>query len=132
MGSFTADFRFRAEGKKVTSRAKLKILQLKLWLEPARLGLITYLPTYLLAPPPCFSDLPPSLSRGDHLQRPKNCGVFLLCHSGPCPKKVGIILMTIHAWFHEPLHLIRNIFDLFTSDIVSESNLLTIFKLLSN
>ena len=35
--------------------------------------------------------------------------------------------MTIHAWFHEPLHLIRNIFDLFTSDIVSESNLLTIF-----
>ena len=50
-------------------------------------------------------------------------------NSGPCPKKVGIILMTIHAWFHEPLHLNRYIFDLFTSDIVSESNLLTIFKL---
>jgi hypothetical protein len=27
-GSFSADFRFRAEGKKVTSRAELKILQL--------------------------------------------------------------------------------------------------------
>ena len=40
-GSFSADFRFRAEGKKVTSRAELKILQLELWLEPARLGLIT-------------------------------------------------------------------------------------------
>ena len=33
-GSFLADFRFRAEGKKVTSRAEL-------WLEPAWLGLIT-------------------------------------------------------------------------------------------
>ena len=40
-GSFSADFQFQAEGKKVTSRAELKILQLKLWLEPARLGLIT-------------------------------------------------------------------------------------------
>ena len=40
-GSFSADFQFRAEGKKVTSRAELKILQLELWLEPARLGLIT-------------------------------------------------------------------------------------------
>ena len=40
-GSFSADFRFRAEGKKVTSRAELIILQLELWLEPARLGLIT-------------------------------------------------------------------------------------------
>ena len=36
-GLFSADFQFRAEGKKVTSRADLKILQL----EPARLGLIT-------------------------------------------------------------------------------------------
>ena len=27
--------------KKVTSRAELKIIQLELWLEPARLGLIT-------------------------------------------------------------------------------------------
>ena len=35
-----ADFSFRAEGKKVRSRAELK-LQLELWLEPARLGLIT-------------------------------------------------------------------------------------------
>ena len=34
-------FQFRAEVKKVTSRAKLKILQLKLWLKPAWLGLIT-------------------------------------------------------------------------------------------
>ena len=40
-GSFSADFRFRAEGKKVMSRANLIILQLKLWLEPAQLGLIT-------------------------------------------------------------------------------------------
>ena len=38
-GSFSEDFLFRAEGKKVTSRAKLKILQLELWLESARLGL---------------------------------------------------------------------------------------------
>ena len=37
----SANFRFRAESKKVTSRAELKILQLELWLEPARLGLIT-------------------------------------------------------------------------------------------
>ena len=37
----SADFRFRAEVQKVTSRAELKILQLELWLEPARLGLIT-------------------------------------------------------------------------------------------
>ena len=35
------NFRFRAEEKKVTSRAEPKILQLELWLEPARLGLIT-------------------------------------------------------------------------------------------
>ena len=41
MGSFSADFRFRAKVKKATSRADLKILQLELWLEPARLGLIT-------------------------------------------------------------------------------------------
>ena len=40
-GSFLANFRFRAEVKKVTSRAELKILQLELWLEPARLELIT-------------------------------------------------------------------------------------------
>ena len=33
--------RFRAEVKKVTSRAELKILLLKLWLEPAWLGLVT-------------------------------------------------------------------------------------------
>ena len=39
--SFSANFQFRAEVKKVTSRAELKILQLELWLEPARLGLIT-------------------------------------------------------------------------------------------
>jgi hypothetical protein len=41
-----SDFQFRAEGKKVTSRAELKILQLELWLEPAWLGLITI--TYVL------------------------------------------------------------------------------------
>ena len=35
------NFQFRAEVKKVTSRAELKNLQLELWLEPARLGLIT-------------------------------------------------------------------------------------------
>ena len=40
-GSFLANLRFRAKGKKVTSRAELKIIQLELWLEPARLGLIT-------------------------------------------------------------------------------------------
>jgi hypothetical protein len=45
-GLFLVDFRFRAERKKVTSqaelsRAELKILLLKLWLKPARLGLIT-------------------------------------------------------------------------------------------
>jgi hypothetical protein len=40
---FLANFQFRAEVKKVTSRAEaeLKIIQLELWLEPARLGLIT-------------------------------------------------------------------------------------------
>ena len=38
---FSANFQFRAEVKKVTSRAELKILQLELWLEPAWLGLIT-------------------------------------------------------------------------------------------
>ena len=43
----SANFRFRAEWKKVTSRAELKIFQLELWLEPARLGLITT--TYLLS-----------------------------------------------------------------------------------
>jgi hypothetical protein len=32
---------FRADGEKATSRADLKILQLDLWLEPGRLGLIT-------------------------------------------------------------------------------------------
>ena len=41
VGLVSSDFRFRAEEKKVTSRAELKILQLKFWLEPARLGLIT-------------------------------------------------------------------------------------------
>ena len=40
-GSFLANFCFRAKVKKVTSRAELKIIQLELWLEPARLGLIT-------------------------------------------------------------------------------------------
>ena len=40
-GSFAANFWIWAEGKKVTSRAELKILQLELWLEPARLGLIS-------------------------------------------------------------------------------------------
>ena len=40
-GSFSADFWFRAEGKKVISRAELKILQLEVWLQPARLELIT-------------------------------------------------------------------------------------------
>ena len=40
-GSFLVNFQFRAEVKKVTSRAELKNLQLELWLEPARLGLIT-------------------------------------------------------------------------------------------
>ena len=39
--SFSADFGFRAEGEKATSRAELKILQLVLWLKPAWLGLIT-------------------------------------------------------------------------------------------
>ena len=38
---FSVNFQFRAEVKKVTSRAELKILQLELWLKPARLGLIT-------------------------------------------------------------------------------------------
>ena len=37
----SANFRIRAEWKKVMSRAELKIFQLELWLEPARLGLIT-------------------------------------------------------------------------------------------
>ena len=37
----SANFRFRAEWKKVTSRAELKIFQLELWLKPARLRLIT-------------------------------------------------------------------------------------------
>ena len=40
IGSFSVDFLFRAEGKKVTSRAELKFLQLELWLESARLRLI--------------------------------------------------------------------------------------------
>ena len=40
-GLFSADFWFWAEVKKVTNRAKLKILLLELWLEPTRLGLIT-------------------------------------------------------------------------------------------
>ena len=39
--SFLVNFQFRAEVKKVTSQAELKNLQLELWLEPARLGLIT-------------------------------------------------------------------------------------------
>ena len=37
--NFSVNFQFRAD--KVTSRAEPKILQLELWLEPARLGLIT-------------------------------------------------------------------------------------------
>ena len=37
---FSVNFQFRAEAKKVTSRAKLKNLQLELWPEPAWLGLI--------------------------------------------------------------------------------------------
>ena len=41
IGSFLANFRFRAEVKKVTSQAELKIVQFKPWLEPAWLGLIT-------------------------------------------------------------------------------------------
>ena len=41
LGSFLVHFQFRAEAKKVTSRAELKILQLELLLEPAWLGLIT-------------------------------------------------------------------------------------------
>ena len=42
--NFWAEIKFRAEGKRSwgkASRAKLKILQLKLWLEPAWLELIT-------------------------------------------------------------------------------------------
>ena len=38
--SFWANFQSRAELKKIPSRAELKILQLVLWLEPARFGLI--------------------------------------------------------------------------------------------
>ena len=38
---FSVNFQFRAEVEKVTSRAELKIIQLELLLEPARLGLIT-------------------------------------------------------------------------------------------
>ena len=41
-------FRFSSWKEKVTSRAKLKILQFELWLEPARLGLITKSINYLL------------------------------------------------------------------------------------
>ena len=37
----SAIFCFRAESINVTSRAELEILQLELWLEPARLGHIT-------------------------------------------------------------------------------------------
>ena len=37
----SANFRFRAEWKKVMSRAELKIFKLEQWSEPARLGLIT-------------------------------------------------------------------------------------------
>ena len=48
-GLFSADFQFRAEGKTVTSQAEPKILQLELWLEPARLGLITNDPLSPLA-----------------------------------------------------------------------------------
>ena len=36
-----ADFRFQAEGKKVTNRDEQKILQVELWLETAQLGFIT-------------------------------------------------------------------------------------------
>ena len=53
-----ADFRFQAEGKKVTNRDEQKILQLELWLETAQLGFITnyylslelFLPLQLLLP----------------------------------------------------------------------------------
>ena len=38
---FRQVFDIELKGKKVTSQAELKILQLKLWLEPAWLGLIT-------------------------------------------------------------------------------------------
>ena len=44
----SANFRIRAEWKKVMSRAELKILQHELWLKPARLGLITKLYTHFL------------------------------------------------------------------------------------
>ena len=41
MPIFRAEINFSSKREKVTSRAELKILQLELWLEPARLGLIT-------------------------------------------------------------------------------------------
>ena len=41
LSNFRADYFFRADGEKATSQAELKILQLEVWLEPARLGLIT-------------------------------------------------------------------------------------------
>ena len=41
LSNFRADYSFRADGEKATSQAELKILQLEVWLEPARLGLIT-------------------------------------------------------------------------------------------
>ena len=46
--SFSVNFQFRVEVKKVTSRAELEILQLELWLEPARLGLITNIQSLLV------------------------------------------------------------------------------------
>ena len=39
----SANFRFRAEWRKVTSRAELKICQLELWLEPNLIILLSKL-----------------------------------------------------------------------------------------
>ena len=47
-GSFLVNFQFRAEVKKVTSRAELKNLQLELWLKPAWLALITRKQAFLM------------------------------------------------------------------------------------
>ena len=41
LARFLPNFWLQVEVKKVTSQAKLKVLQLELWFEPARLGLIT-------------------------------------------------------------------------------------------
>ena len=47
ISNFRAEKKVRAEGKR--SRAEPKILQLELWLEPARLGLITTIQTWMNA-----------------------------------------------------------------------------------